>query len=405
MRGVSATPKVVNTSERIQQLVRDTASGRGDAVAAFWREVEGKGPLIESVQGRDEEQLVTFLWRATFETHNVLVGWPMAVFRGDDYYMTHLPNTDVWYKTIQIRRGSRFTYWLAPNYRTGDFLFTARLDPLNPLVFPDGSNSFVDVNSLLDTPGAPDPQWYSRTPMKRGTIDQSQFTSDILKNQRDMWVYTPPGYSPTAAGLPLVVLFDGFSYVNANAINAVATLDNLINDGRIRPVVVCFLNSVNRAVDLNYDGADAFGDAIVRELLPRSRSTYAISTSPRDVTIGGSSAGALAAALIALRHSAVFGNVLSQSGAFRWRASAGGEPNTIAQRYAASPKLPVRFYLETGIYENFPGAGLPVHEMALDEGITASNRQLMVGATPWSIYLPAAPFSPLQSSFEAGRRA
>ena len=189
-----------------------------------------------------------------------------------------------------------------------------------------------------------------------------------------MWVYTPPGYAPTAEGLPLLVLFDGPSYVNANTSNAAATLDNLINDGRIRPVVVCFLNSVNRAVDLNYDGADAFGDAIVRELLPRLRSTYAISANPSDVTIGGSSAGALAAALIALRHPDAFGNVLSQSGAFRLRASAGSEPNTIAQRYAASPKLPVRFYLETGIYENFPSAGLPVHEMALDEGITTSNR-------------------------------
>lgn len=75
-----------------------------------------------------------------------------------------------------------------------------------------------------------------------------------------------------------------------------------------------------------------------------------------------------------MRHPTVFGNVLSQSGAFRLRASADGEPNTIARRYAAAAKLPVRFYLETGIYDNFPGASLPVHEMALDEGITAGNR-------------------------------
>ena len=170
------------------------------------------------------------------------------------------------------------------------------------------------------------------------------------------------------------MLFDGSSYVDAGSNNATTTLDNLINDGRIRPVVVCFLNSVNRAVDLGYEGADALGDAIVDELLPRLRANYAISTNPRDVTIGGASAGALAAALIALRHSTVFGNVLSQSGAFRLRASATGEPNTIARRYAESTKVPVRFYLETGIYENFPSAGLPVHEIALDEGISVSNR-------------------------------
>jgi hypothetical protein len=76
----------------------------------------------------------------------------------------------------------------------------------------------------------------------------------------------------------------------------------------------------------------------------------------------------------ALRHPTVFGNVLSQSGAFRLRTPESEEPNSIAQRYAASAKVPVRFYLESGIYENVPSAGLPLHEMALDEGITAGNR-------------------------------
>lgn len=138
--------------------------------------------------------------------------------------------------------------------------------------------------------------------------------------------------------------------------------------------MVCFVSSVNRAVDLGYEGADAFGEAIVLELLPRLRSTHAISTTPRDLVIGGSSAGGLAASLIALRHSNVFGNVLSQSGAFRLLASGSGEPNTIAHRYVASATVPVRFYLETGIYENVPSAGLPLHEMALDEDNTAGNR-------------------------------
>ena len=374
MRGVSVIPKDVSTSPRIRRLASDLEQGRSDAVTQFWRDVAGKVPFVEPAEGNDQDLLVTFLWRATFETHNVLVGWPMAVFRDDDYYMSRIPNSDVWYKTIQIRRGSTFSYWLAPNYRAGDFLFTARLDSLNPRVFPDDPRATFDLNSVLETPGSPDERWYARTPAKQGTVEQSTFTSTLLKNERDMWIYTPPEYSTAAGRYPLLVLFDGFTYVNAGWINAPATLDSLISEGRIRPVVVCFINSVNRAVDLGYEGADAFGDAIVRELLPRLRSTYGISTSPRDVVIGGSSAGGLAASLIALRHSDVFGNVLSQSGAFRLRTAGSDEPNSIAQRYAASVKVPVRFYLETGIYENVPSAGLPLHQMALDEGITAGNR-------------------------------
>ena len=56
----------------------------------FWREVAGKGPLIEPMKGADEDVLVAFLWKETFETQNVLVAWPMAMYRADDYYMSRL---------------------------------------------------------------------------------------------------------------------------------------------------------------------------------------------------------------------------------------------------------------------------------------------------------------------------
>jgi enterochelin esterase-like enzyme len=376
MHGVSVTPKDVSSSERIRRLATDVQQGRSDAVIQFWNEVEGNGPLIEPIPKNDEDVLVTFLWREIFETHNVLVGWPMAVFRADDYYMSHLPNTNVWFKTIQIRRGSTFTYWLSPNDRPGDFLFTARLDPLNRRVFPDdpSATQAQDRNSVFERSSASDERWYSRIPGSRGVVTQSTFASGSLKNTRDIWVYTPPGYSTVARSYPLLLLFDGPAYVSAASINAPSVLDNLINEGRIRPVVVCFLNSVNRTVDLGYEGVDALGDAIVRELLPKLRATYAITTTPRDVVIGGSSQGGLAAALIALKHASVFGNVLSQSGAFRFRAPGTDEANTISQRYAASPAVSVRFYLETGLYENVPSAGLPLHDMVLDEGITGANR-------------------------------
>ena len=87
MRGVLVTPKDVSSSERIRRLAADIQQGRGDAVTQFWKEMDGNGPLVEPVPKNDQDVLVTFLWRETFETHNVLVGWPMAVFRADDYYM------------------------------------------------------------------------------------------------------------------------------------------------------------------------------------------------------------------------------------------------------------------------------------------------------------------------------
>lgn len=88
----------------------------------------------------------------------------MAAWRADDYYMSRLPGTDVWHKTIQLRRGSRFQYWLSPNLRAGaDRLFTDQPDPLNPRVFSEDPNA-GDLSSVLDTPGAPDESWVRRIP-------------------------------------------------------------------------------------------------------------------------------------------------------------------------------------------------------------------------------------------------
>ena len=94
---------------------------------------------------------------------------------------------------------------------------------------------------------------------------------------------------------------------------------------------------------------------------------------PATLSCGGFSAGGLLASQIALRHSDVFGNVLSHRAPF------------VPDRWVARNPPPSReciwmrrdggaLYLETGLYENVRGAGLRCMRSALDEGITASNR-------------------------------
>ena len=196
MAGVSGNPKDVSTSERIRQLAREVQQGRREALDQFWREQAGNGPLVEPIPDNDREQLVTFVWRETFETHNVLVSWELSGVREDDYYMNRLPNSDVWFKTIKVHRGARFTYSLVPNHRSADWLFTATLDPLNPRVSQDDPSSLVDQSSVLELPGAPDESWFRRTPVRRGTVEQKKFKSEVLNNERDVWIYTPPGTPP-----------------------------------------------------------------------------------------------------------------------------------------------------------------------------------------------------------------
>ncbi len=67
------------------------------------------------------------------------------------------------------------------------------------------------------------------------------------------------------------------------------------------------------------------------------------------------SAGGRAAAQIALIHPDTFGNVLTQSGAFR-ESSGGDEPNASARAFLEAPRGSIRFYMEVGRYDDVPSA-------------------------------------------------
>jgi enterochelin esterase family protein len=381
-------PIVRYTSARITQLEKDVADKVPGALARFWAEVTaGGGPIVEplptptsasnpSPTAPGEDVLVTFLWRQIYDTYSVEV---MRAPYGPANYrlMTHLGGTDVWYRTMKLHRSSRLMYRIAPNHRgdAEDGDVPEVLDPLNPRVFPQPEDRWLEKaeidndpaaawGSVLSLPGAPDETWARRTPSTRGTLQASTFDSPSLKARLTLHIYTPPGYDAATGPHPLVVLFDGVSY--AKGINAApTTLDNLIADGRIRAPIACFVDSTtdvvrNRGANLTNP---AFTDAIARELIPWLRSSYTISADPKDLVIGGYSAGAVAGARAALAHSNVFGNVLAQSGGAAASAA-----------YIAAPRAPVRFYIDMGLYELTPG-DLPFDEMILTEGMTAANRR------------------------------
>jgi enterochelin esterase family protein len=387
MAGRHLEPIISYPSERIKQLEKEVASRVPGALERFWTEVALKGgPIVESLPKRagtnanssvaDEDVLVTFVWRQIYDTYSVQV--QRAPYGPVSYrLMTNLPGTDVWYKTMKLHHDSRLMYQIAPNYRgydeDGDV--PREPDPLNPRLFPQTDDRWsgkqqIDFDpaaawgSVLSLPGAPDESWARTVPPRRGTVVDRVFDSPSLKARIGLHLYTPFGYDASSGPYPAIVLFDGFAYAKG-MIAAPTTIDNLVAADRIRAPVVIFVDSVTdvvkeRGANLNNQG---FLDAITSELMPWVRSTYAISGDPKDNIIGGYSGGAVAAARIALSHADVFGNVLLQSGG----AGAG-------ERYIATPKVPLRFYFDLGLYELTPG-DLPFDDLILAEGMTAANRR------------------------------
>jgi enterochelin esterase-like enzyme len=372
-------------SPRIQVLRKQIAAGNSNA-EAFWKEIAEHGtPLVEPFGSDGKYQLVTFLWRSKHDTRNVFVrGSFLGFFVGPpaDYSMHQIPNSDVWYLTLKLPSGARFTYQLSPNDpltfdgpRAEQRAATRQADPLSrhPLSACPPNVSKFNCSSVAELPGAvPEPWVIDKSGTPEGRVEKQTIKSAIQKIERPFSVYTPANYKADGPPNALLILFDGEDLSDDQY--RVTTLNNLIAASKIPPAVAVFVENVSRRRLVDLVANPEFADFMATELVPWVRSHYNVTKDPKQTVVTGYSAGGLAAAYVALRRSEVFGNVLSQSGAFWWSFEHNGgvcgprcpdsggtggdnsrdattEGNFLVKQFLASPKLPLRFYLAAGTFE------------------------------------------------------
>ena len=187
----------------------------------------------------------------------------------------------------------------------------------------------------------------------KGETKEITIPSKTYPSGRHGWVYTPAGYPASCRGAcNLILVFDGDMYLSAMPLPEF--LDSLIAAKRTDPTVAILFDNGSppgRLDDLA--NSKRFADFVANELMPWIQEHYTVTHSASHTIIAGSSAGGLGAAYIALAHPTLFGNVLSQSGAF-WRgneASNDAPYEWLTQQYAKSPKVNVRFFLDVGAME------------------------------------------------------
>ena len=246
----------------------------------------------------------------------------------------------------------------------------ARPDPLNPKRWRVDRGS-VDSpqyqgDSVVEMPDAPAQPWLAeRAGVAAGRIEKHQLKSALLNNDREIAVYLPPGYSKTEKPYPVLVLFDEVAYLgDENHLALVPTptiLNNLISEKRIPPMVALLVGNAPGARSRELTCNPVFADFLISELLPWAHSLYTFTTDPRQVVIGGSSFGGLAATCAGLRHSEAWEHPIpirlvlvgTPSG-----EETNSGPNWVAKKIIASPKQPLRFYMDAGSEEiDLSGAG------------------------------------------------
>lgn len=386
-------------SPRIQSLRKQITAGQTNT-DSFWKQVAAeRTPLVEPFGSDGKYQLVTFLWRNVHDTRNVFVrGSFLGVGTPADFSMHRIPDSDVWYLTLKLPAAARFTYQLSPNDpltfsdpRADQRAATRQADPFNPHRYdcPPNAPKF-DCQSVAELPGAPPQPWLIVKPgTAEGRVEKQSIHSAIQKIDRPLSVYTPANYKADGPPNALLILFDGEDLPDDPY--QLTTLNNLIAAAKIPPTVAVFVNNVPRRRLVDLVANAEFADFMAKELLPWVRSHYNVTKDPQQTVLTGYSAGGLASTYVALRHSEVFGNVLSLSGAFWWSfehndgicasrcpdtRGRGGESsndattegNFLAKEFLASRKLPLRFYLTAGTFE--------IDREGTGGGILETTRQL-----------------------------
>jgi enterochelin esterase-like enzyme len=341
---------------RIAALRKAIEREGAGAVASFWKDVARDGtPLVEP---DGDQYLVTFLWRGTPASDRVQLFWPVRT-ELRELELSRIGETDVWFKSVVLPRGTRLSYRIAPGIPRvpgktrdrGAILAVAQADPLNPKRWPARADaSPFDVSSVLELDAPPQPWMELSDGVAAPRIESHTISSRILRNERTLSVIVP---NDVSAGEPyaLAVVFDEDAYLERTP--APVIVANLVAAKKIpRTLVVLVGNPTRDSRARELPPNREFADFLATELVPWIRERWPVTTDPKRVVVAGSSYGGIAATFAAMTHPEVFGNVLSQSGSFWWAGEEDAEPNVIARWFAAEGLLPVRFYLAAGAFES-----------------------------------------------------
>ena len=362
-------------SPRVAALEHELGRGNASALEEFWQRVKAEGaPLIEPIVGDDDHSLVTFVWRGDGATAPVFLTGP--VWWTDDLsevQLLRLRGTDLLYRTYRYRNDFRATYGfvadISPPSMHWDYTDEARSkwqafedaqqpDSLNlrhHLATIGGDRSVLELRAAL-----PQPWVEHRQGVARGELHTHRFRSALLGNERELRVYTPPGY-PESRPHALLVSFNGQPSLNLRRTDII--LDNLLAEGLIPSTVAVFIDNLGwDTMVRELPCYEPFADALATELLPWVRERYHVTAEPSRTVVDGQSAGGLGAAFVAFRQPELFGKVLSQSGFYDWGPGYDRgrgweeqtfEGNWLEKQYAESSRLPIRFHLDVGLHESY----------------------------------------------------
>ena len=155
------------------------------------------------------------------------------------------------------------------------------------------------------------PAWYDAKDVPHGVVSRHIYHSDVLDAQREMYVYTPPGYD-SSQEYPVLYLLGGSGEIaptwsRIGRVNFI--MDNLLAEGNAEPMIIAMPNNqmVHRMdPDHTEKSFPLFNDEMVEEVIPFIDEHYSTKTTRHDRAIVGLSMGGRHAQIVGLNNLDLF---------------------------------------------------------------------------------------------------
>ncbi len=201
------------------------------------------------------------------------------------------------------------------------------IDPLNPLLLPN----LLQSETMVHVPGPASLPW-EISDIPHGVIDHYFFKSAVVGDERDFYVYTPPGYDAhTPTRYPVLYLLHGYGQMSSSWLEvayANRILDHVIDEGKAKPMIVVMPTGYGGAEilrpnaywndELRARNFERFKESLFNEVMPRVQRDFNVLTDRDSTAIAGLSMGAAQSAIIGLNNLDRFGWVgMFSSGGLR----------------------------------------------------------------------------------------
>jgi enterochelin esterase-like enzyme len=215
-----------------------------------------------------------------------------------------------------------------PFQKGDDGIWTLKVGPLKPDMYQyrfviDGVQVADPNNTVAGSTAMPPystlvvhgdgPAYYDAKNIPHGLVTRHVYHSNVTNGERELYVYTPPGYDRRKT-YPVLYLVGGSGDLAQNWVydgRADLMMDNLLAEGKVAPMVIAIPN--NQVVHRNHPKHaeltfDLFEAELRKHVIPLVESGYSVRKDPRGRAISGLSMGGRHTMFIGFRSLDLFAN-------------------------------------------------------------------------------------------------